>query len=345
MSFDRKKMRESLVKRSEESAARSDGDSNQKYFRTKDESSLPLWKAKPTKTEPHIIDVLPFVAGDNFPLDGGIKIIKKGDYAYVLNIAVHQNVGALKEMVVCPAKNYGKPCPICEDFDKRSRSGEEWDTLKTIAPKDRSVYNVMVMDDAKTEAKGVQIWEVAHNQSEKFILAIAKNPRGGGYIPFQHPDADTGQSIAFEVDDDTYWTPKGHKFVKRDYNISDETLDTAYCLDELIMVLPYDKIKAKYYGTAPKDDAPDFGAIDEGEASGKFVEEHSHSRKRATEPTEVANNMCPFSGKFGIDIDKLPQCPKECPEAKYQDCAKEADRLEEEAKAAAAKAGGIRRRS
>jgi len=339
MSIDRKKMRESLIKRSEESAARADGDNNQKYFRTDDNSVLPLWKARPTKNEPHIIDIIPFVAGDNFPLDGGRKVVKKDEDAYVLNIAVHSNIGALKEMVVCLAKNYGKSCPICEDFDKRSREGEEWETLKAISPKDRSIYNVLVMTDAKTEAKGVQIWEVSYRQSEKNILAIAKNPRGGGYIPFQHPDGDTGQSIAFEVDDDTYWTPRGFKFVKRDYDIPDEILDKTYCLDELIQVLSYNTIKSKYFGTSSEKDAPDF---DEDAAE----EKGNHIKRKIAEPERTfADDECPFNGKFGIDIDKIPQCSKECPDSKYQLCAKEADKIEEEKKVTAKKTTGVRRRA
>lgn len=334
--IDRKKMRENLQKRSEESAARGEGDNNQKYFRSKDESTIPLWKARPTKKdEVHIIDIIPFIAGDNFPLDGGRKIVRKGDDAYVLNLAVHQNVGALKEMIVCPARNYGKPCPICEDFDKRSRAGEEWDTLKDISPKDRSVYNIVVMTDSKTEAKGVQIWEVSYRQSEKSILAIAKNPRGGGYIPFQHPDKGVGKSIAFEVDDDAYWTPRGHRFVERSYDIPDEILEQAHTLDELIVILPYEKIKEKYYGKV--DDVPNY--LEE-----EKQEEKTHIARRRPvqeEKKEVKADECPFGGEFGISIDRLgDHCSKDCPDEKYQACAERADEIEEEKKKEAAKKSG-----
>ncbi len=338
--IDRKKMRENLIKRTEESAARSDGDSNQKYL--KSDEKLPMWSAKPTKGEPHIIDIIPFVAGDNFPLDRGVKVVRKGDDAYVVPVAVHKSIGFMKEDIVCPARNYGKPCPICEDIDKRSRAGEEWDTLQTVAPRNRCIYNILVMTDAKTEAKGIQIWETSDKYSEKEFKSLAKNPRGGGYIPFQHPDQGVGKSIVFEVEDNTFWTPKGFKFIERDYDIPDEILEKAYCLDELINLLPYEVIKAKYYGTSTESKVEDDVPVE-------IPVEETHSiRRRETiqkveEVKEVKESECPFNGKFGIDIDKLPQCSKDCSDEKYQLCAREADRIEEEKKAEAKKSS-LRRR-
>ena len=134
---------------------------------------------------------------------------------------------------------------------------------------------------------------------------------------------------------------RGSDFIKRDYDISDEVLKKVYCLDELIQVLPYDVIKTKYFGTSStkEKDAPDFDE-DAAEEKGTPIRRKTTELKRT-----FADDECPFDGKFGIAIDKIPQCSKECPDDKYQLCAKEADKIEEEKKAEAKKSGGIRRRS
>jgi hypothetical protein len=53
-------------------------------------------------------------------------------------------------------------------------------------------------------------------------------------------------------------------------------------------------------------------------------------RREENKPVEsTSTNPCPFNGKFGIDIDQLDSCG-DCP--KYNPCADEADRIEEEKK-------------
>lgn len=304
--FDRKRAKEELLKRQQESYDRKDGEIGTKYFKT--DIAIPFWKCPVTKDEPHIIDIIPFVAGGHYPQIGKTPT-KKGDPTYLLEAWVHTNIGPGKEMILCPAKNYGRPCPICEEVDRLADEGKEWEDYSSIAPKRRCVYNVVVMDGGKEEKKGVQIWEVSHKYSEKLIQPAAKAPRGGGLIPFSDPDI--GKSIAFEVLNDTYRTIQGHKLVDRDYNISDEVLDAAFTLDELLLELPYEEIDKIFSGNVEK------------ETSGS----EQGSRTRGKQEVDECPHVDDAWGKM---IDKLEECEK-C--ELYDKCGREADKLEAEEKA------------
>lgn len=330
--MDRKKMHEQLLKRTEESYSRKDGGLSYKYFVSDNE--LPLWKPSTTKTDPHIIDIIPFEAGENYPLIKGRKSVRKGDIVYLVDAEVHMNVGPLKEMVICPAKNYGKPCPICEEIGRMRQDGAEWEEYKDIDTKRRCCYNILVTSTEKDREKGVQIWEVSHRFSEKQILSIAKSPRGGGYVAFSHPDKSIGKSIAFEVDDDTYRTVRGYKFVDRDYDIPEEILLKAYPLDDLLVVYPYDKLKDLFFGSSEdksseiKKEEPKTAADIPADIPATAAEAPASRRKRFAEKTE---NPCPYGHKFGVDIDHKEEC-KKCDMDTYTKCAELADKLELEAK-------------
>jgi len=345
MRFDRKKAREELAKRAQQSYERKDGDQNFKYFDPNQE--LKLWYPRPTKDEPHIIDIIPFLAGKNFPILDPRHPVKEGNLMYVLEVWVHQNIGPGKEWIVCPARNYKQKCPICEDIEARQNAGAEYEEFASIAPKRRCVYNVVVYSNNE-EKKGVQIWEVSHSYSEKQILMQAKSPRTGGIEEFF--DIDNGKSISFEVANDEYKKIQGHKLLSRDYAIPDEILDQTLSLDEIILVLPYEKIKEIYDASAPDEE------YERKSKRGETEEAPSRTRRSLArnetkeddvpesvsdstaesvpepEPEKQQNEgECPYGGSFGEDIDKLEQC-EEC--KLYNSCAEEADLIEEEKKEA-----------
>jgi hypothetical protein len=316
--FDRDTLKEELLKRTQESDERKEGESLAKYFDP--DMELNFVKFPPTKEEPHIFDIIPWIAGNKMP---SFMRIKEGKPAYYLDIYVHQNIGPAKTWVVCPSNNYGEPCPICEYIDELVRDGKEYDDYSDIAPKRRCVYNVLNQSTEKEIRKGVQIWEVSHRFSEKPIQAAAKNPRGGGSIPFSHPGKDVGASISFSVDKDKYHTISGHKLVPREEDISDEILSSAYQLDQIIKVYSYKEITKIFSKVeVDGDDVPEY------EEKERVVEDRPIVAKAPS------GDVCPGGGEFGVDIDQLTEC-EEC--AIYRKCSKKAIEIEEDQKASRSK--------
>ena len=73
------------------------------YF--KDDADIVKWKCEKGQ---HIIDIIPYRAGENVPHRAA------GKMQYVLDLWIHTNVGVTEDRVVCLSRNYKKPCPICE---------------------------------------------------------------------------------------------------------------------------------------------------------------------------------------------------------------------------------------
>ncbi len=313
--YDMKKFGEGLAKRTQESNDRKEGDTFLKFF--KDDIDIPLVKFGATKDEPHIIDIIPFVAGDNMPKP---MKVPEGDPAYYLDIYVHHNIGAANSQVVCPQKNYNKPCPICEYINKMIKEKNwEYDDYRDIAPKRRSVYNVVNVTNAKEEKKGVQIWETSHKYGEKAIQSAATRPRGGGVIPFADPRKEVGQSISFNVDADEFKTVSGHKLEPRDYDIDEKYLDDALQLDQIIDVMDYDQID-KLFNTKSEDS-------DDSSKDNDSSDDNKGSRRREREKEEDIKDGCPEGLNFGEDIDSSDAC-SDC--KLYDECANKEQEIKDQ---------------
>jgi hypothetical protein len=186
----------------------------------------------------HIINIIPYIAGENCPNQ------TEGYATHVLDIWVHQRVGPSSSSHVCLAKNFKKPCPICDlQREMRKDGGFSEDDIKALQPKRRTLYNVVVLDTVEEERKSVQIWEVSFHFMEKHLAQLAKNPRGGGFVPFQDPD--TGKSISWTIEGKGGYNKEyvGHRFVDRDSEVTDEQLEEAQTLDEIIHIPDYKELQ------------------------------------------------------------------------------------------------------
>lgn len=327
MQYDREKMKQDLLNRTKSSYDRKEGDANSKYFITNSEAKF--WRCNPTKTSPHIIDIIPFIAGNKWPTK--TTDIKEGDWAYVLDLYIHSNVGPGKAMVVCPAKNYGNPCPICDEVEELGNQGVDWNDIP-FAPHRRCAYNVLIMDDAKTEEEGIQVWEVSYSYSEKAIVSLARSPRGGGFIPFADPDKAIGRSIAFDVGSDTYKKITGHRFEMRDYDIPLDFLKKAHPLDQLIIIYDEEQLRKILFGSSGKrpENKEETGATEAEKSATESLRtppaQGTSLRNRPRE--ESTTDKCPSGAAFGADYGKYGDCEK-CDQA--QSCAETADRADAKA--------------
>lgn len=321
----RDKMKQKLGDRTKESHSRRDDSGGIKtYFDSDKIAEIPTWWAGKGD---HIIDIIPYFAGANDPRN------KEGEPAYVLDIEVHRQVGPMEEMVVCP-EQYDRPCPICEESRKLNREGKDWKTvIKPLKPSRRAAYNVIVRDQGEAEKKGVQLLEIAHWFMEKHLAKISKDPRGGGFTVFSDPD--DGKSISFErtgvgMENTGY---SGHRFVDRPEAISNEELEAANCLDELVEIKTYEEIEAIFYGTkavdieeppeTPDDDG-DIPDVPEEPEDTPDAPPEKKRKRRERKPEKTEAPTCPHGGTIGEDIDELDEC-EDC--AIYNKCADIADLL------------------
>ncbi len=250
-----KARREALQKRAQQSYESRD-DSGQ--FRNIFKEGIVLWKCG---TGEHMLIVVPYMAGKFDPNS------KEGEWTYVLIIWVHYGIGSTQDAFVCPARNYNQPCPICE-YRENLRKADDFDEdlVKSLTPKKRSLYNVIVLDSDKDSQKGVQVFDVAHWYMERHLSSQAKIPAmatGGvqSYIPFADPEL--GKIVAFERKGlKMNSTFEGHKFLDRGYPIPEEYMAKAFVIDEWITTSTYEELSHAFYGgqnealTAQSEDIP-----------------------------------------------------------------------------------------
>lgn len=332
----REQMEKDLMERTQQSYDRRDGDTSNRHFDP--ELDIPFYKPEVTKGKPHIIDILPWFAGPNFPTKP--QPTPEGKWVYVLDLWVHKKVGPGKAVVVCPARNYGNRCPICEEIDNLVRDGVEYEDIP-FNHKRQCTYNVLVMDDEETESKGVQVWDVSYKYSEKAIVTAAVSARGGGVIPFANPNRKFGRSLVFDVAKDKYKTISGHRFELRDYDIPEDLLEECYPLDTMIKIYSYDELCVLLYGEGgkpPEDGAQrrllirkDEKPENEQPAASSGTGRRLISRKAAEEP----DSRCGVGAKFGYDYNKFGECDK-CDDK--QACAEALDMIEYKASKAGSSA-------
>lgn len=252
MKKDRHAAKEALLRRMKKGLGKGGGDyENTSIFKTNLEN-VKFWKVSEGK---HFFDIVPYKAGKQDP------DTKEGEEAYCFQPYMHRNIGPNDRDVICLARTYGKPCPICEHVKKLINDGADEDLVKEIKVQTnpRAIYNVHVLDNEKEQDKGVQIFHASHYTMEGKLLELANKPtRPGGkgietFVPYPLPDKD-GKTIYFKRKGKGMSTEfLALSFEDRDYSISKDILKQAHVLDELIEIPSYDQVEAMLLG----DDSPE----------------------------------------------------------------------------------------
>jgi len=299
----REQMKQDLVKRNQEAEKTNDnfgGTFNNSVM----VDNLKMWKCG---EDEHIVDIIPYQVGANHPNPN----IKEGEWSYYFEFFAHYNVGPMQDQFICLKETFNKKCPICEQKMALMRQENyDEDEVKSLRAKKRTLYNIVCYDTPDEEAKGNQVWHVAHWYMQKNIVPLAKNKRTGACIAFADPDE--GKSIQFSRQG-TGQTGKylGHVFLDREdadgnkYIISDELLESAVRLEECIKEPTYDEVAKAFYGQeeVPNDDAAE-------EAVTKTPGRRTPTKPVAVEEQEEVSEaiICPAGGTYGDDLSTLPEC-------------------------------------
>lgn len=283
------------------------------------------------------IDIIPYVVATNQHPDGS----KKGDLHYVLNIWVHFRVGPTEAAVVCLAKTFNRPCPICEEMSALMKSGDE--DAKALKPKRRSIYNIIDRDNKKA---GIQLFSTSHFLFEKEVLEESQSDDEGVII---FSDLEEGKSIKFRATEEK--AEGGKPFIKfKSFSFADrepydaDILENSVPLDKVLTVPSYDEVRALHIGVEASlgddddDDDDDNNSKrktkkpskkkphreeddddDEDDDEEDDDEEEDDEEDDDDEDEEDDEDVCPSGHKYGKDHDKHDDC-YEC--SKWDVCKK-----------------------
>jgi hypothetical protein len=248
------------------------------------------------------------MVGNNMPKVSGAGPsgrVQEGGFAWVVDLYVHWNVGVLKQVVVCPAHTNGQKCPICDYLDahRDEMSKKEFDDAKA---KRRVLYLVWVHDNSAEEAKGVQIWEVAHYFMEYNLKEISEKPKGGGTVLYFDPDA--GKNILFKKRGKGAGNVEfiGHRFEDRDGPIPEEILNQSFPLDEAVVYPSYRELYTLFYGGEPESE--DGAVVEEIEPASETTGRDPEMPFDDGPIGDLDPNVCPVGGEIGVDLDQFEDC-------------------------------------
>jgi len=284
------------------------------------------WKPK---EGPNRIDILPYLVGtDHHP-----GKMKKGFEDYLLEYAVHYQVGPEEASYLCLKKMYGKPCAICqEQAALRQNENSDEDEIKSLNSQMRTAYNIIDLDDKEA---GIQIFDVSHFLFELELLEKIEVFKQKEEVPTIF-DIEEGYSIEFRAKGkkykkSSYFEFKDFTFQERENPYSEDIFEETYALDEYLVIPTYEEVRNAFLGIEEdeEEDEPEEEEETKDEQPTKAKEEvtDDKSKRRERKRKKETKNKCPHDHVFGKDCDEHDEC-EEC--SQWNACADEQDRLDDE---------------
>lgn len=227
--------------------------SREGFSAIKPPNGVDLWR--PTRAGSYRLDVLSYDADSE-----SNPSIEEDCRHYERIFYVHRGIGPNNKQVICPARNFEEPCPICEWIAEAASDPDmDSDNYQDYKVKKRQLFNVFVHDESE---KGVQIHEgpfsngLGEALKDKIDIADEDDP----VLAFFHDD-ENGMTLKILTGENP---PYGVKIRSVDFKarkkaLSEDLLESVVNLDELVSesALEYDEIKKMFAQTAKEDDDED----------------------------------------------------------------------------------------
>lgn len=186
-----------------------------------------------------LVDIVPYIVGDGNPF------AEKGDLHYERTYWRYNRIGADEKPYVCSSKTFGKPDFIQEWRQRESKVEESTEMVKLLTPKERQLFLIW---DHKAKEKGIQLWEYSYHQFGKLLdERIKTSEESEGWDQFYYADPG-GYTLRLTFTEEK---PYGIKvtaidFKPRDddYVMPDKIKNHGICLDDILIEVPYEKLKS-----------------------------------------------------------------------------------------------------
>lgn len=265
-------------------------------------ASAKFWKCK---EDDHEIYIVPYVVGHQHPR------LKAGKIDFVLDVFVHRKIGINEDDFICLNRTFKEPCPICEhQAEMREEADFDADAVKALNPTRRNIFNIVCLDSAKDEEKGVQVWDVSQWLFTNPLEELSHKKKGGGEVAYA--DIDEGKIISFRKKGSGVTNTEYTAFEFKDRDaISDEILDAAVCLDDLIHKPTYDEVYDAFFQKKGESKHEEKEEEPEPEKEAPRTAKKMTPKKEEDVPGSVeeeAAEECPGGAEFGVEYNQFDEC-------------------------------------
>ena len=247
---------------------------------------------KPEGATEVVFDILPYKVTDENHMDN--KKYEEdavvGNYWWKRPLRVHRDVGPDNSVLVCPT-TFGDKCPICEYGARRRKEGAEWDELKTIFPKNRTIFLINMIDSADCEVDYEEDTLHIMDQSDYLFLEALDDEIKRDIDNEGFPDPYNGLSVRIYFKKKKngkfkYAEASKIDFEERDQQYDDEYLETLPDIDGMVKILDYKEIEALYFGMEGMDDTVDDEVEDDRPSRRRKTTSRRSSSRKRREKTE-----------------------------------------------------------
>lgn len=287
------------------------------------------------------LDILPYIVTDEQHIDRdkdtGSAMV--GEQWYKRPYFAHRGIGPFNETVVCPS-TFGMKCPICEyrkELLSRAKTDEKAaEEAKALKPTLRNLYLVLPIG-LKDHEERPYLWDISQYIFQKQLDPEILEDESRAIFP----DLEQGLSLRIRIEKANFqgrdYADIGRiDFIERDQQYDPEYINDLPNLDEMLIVLPYKELQAKFL-MVPEDDVEEGNAPaprrrgksaekEEGvelsqvtSARGRIREDENSApaaqqtrRTRGSAAEEKAADKCPNGYKFGTDCNLRDECDNDC---------------------------------
>jgi len=235
------------------------------------------------------IDILPYeVTTKNHPEDG----IEAGVLWFRTHFGVHHGVGTKGQSIVCP-RTIGKKCCICEEADKLKKKDKDRykETIDQLYPQRFVAMNILHPDDSEQ----VTVFIMSYGKFDKVLREELQEEENDEHLDFYQVDKG-GRLLKVRFSPKSYQGKSylqatDFKFRDREEMNEEEILDQVMDLDDLLNVLPSEKIEALFLEGDDKEEEKEPETeeefdVDDPEEEEEEEEKPKRKLKKKPEPEE-----------------------------------------------------------
>lgn len=224
-----------------------------------------------------------------YPVGKGNPFADAGMLHYERTFFSHAGIGADNRSYVCPARTTGGKCPICEFRIKGAKARDLDDrTVKSLLPKERQLWILYDLGDLE---RGVQIWETSHHTFGKKLdsLINSADPEDG-YEYFADPEDGMTVRASFDMksaEGFTFFEATSVELKRRSQAYTEEFCRSLPCLDDLLIIPTYDKLRSLFLQVEENGEEDDVSAVPEDTRASRRVTSVALDRHREDELEEL----------------------------------------------------------